>query len=65
MSVCRYMHMSAGVCGGHRCQIPLELEVLVVGSHLPWVLGTDPVWFWAGAVHALSAALCLQLQNVF
>lgn len=42
VSVCRYVHMSAGV---HRDQEraldPLKLELQVSYDHLTWVLGTE------------------------
>lgn len=37
--MCCYAHVSAGVPGGQKCQIHLELEVQPILSHLIWMLG--------------------------
>jgi hypothetical protein len=40
-SVCGIVCMRANGCRDPRCQIPLELEVLIAGSHLLGVLGLE------------------------
>lgn len=42
ISLCGYVHQSAGACGGLRCQIPWSwVESQSVVNYLMWVLGTE------------------------
>lgn len=34
-----YVHVRVSAYRGQRCQVPMELELHVVVSHLMWVLG--------------------------
>lgn len=43
LSSCGYVHLSAGTLRDQRISDPLELQLLVVLSHLICILGNDPV----------------------
>lgn len=60
VSLCVYVHMSVGACGGHKVLDSLEPELKMVVSYLTWVLGPLQEQYVF-----LTAELSLQLPKDF
>lgn len=55
----RFVHISVDACRAQKCQIPLKLELPVLGTCLTWVLGSPLQEQQAFSLKATSSASAL------